>query len=722
MKMKTEIVKSCCYGCHEECGVLVHAKNGEVEKIEGNPEDPRTNGHMCCKGLAYKKTAHHPDRITRPLKKIGENVWEPITWEEALAIVAEELGRTKKEYGPESVLFGHGTARGGYFTHVVRLANAFGSPNWSEPGWAQCFYPRLTAANYTYGMGTRKVHYQEPIKTVGSHFRLENPSWSGYGNLMECPDFENASCMLVWGGNPPATWPVFKAGGMMRAKARGASLIVVDPRFSETVSKADLWLRLRPGTDSALALGMLSVIINEELYDKEFVEKWTHGFDKLKNRIEKYPLDKVEEITWVSKDRIRNAARMYAEAESASIFQCVAIDHVEDPIQTARAIALLPAITGNIDRPGGNVFTMSTPVVGNYTQDYAMEHILPPEQRRKGLGHDRYSILSSREQSFMPSAHSASFWSAILDGKPYPVKAAYIHGSNAAASYANTNLVTKALGKLDFLVVVELFMTKTAKMADIVLPGATWLEKDNIVTSVQATYCNVYCRQKAVQIGECRQDERIISDLAEKLGLGEHFWKSEEERLDARLKPLGITFNELKEKWMIEVPFRYYKYMQEGFDTPTGKIELFSTLLEKYGYDPLPFYTEPFESPYSTPELSKEYPLILTTGGRVTTYRHTEGRNNPWLREIYPEPWVDIHPEEAKKSDIEDGDLVIVETPRGSIKIKAHVTLGIHPKVVQVVPGWEETSANILTDNTQCASGTGTTTLRGLLCRIRKEE
>lgn len=718
--MGTETIKSCCHGCHEECGVLIHVKNGELEKIEGNPEDPRTHGHMCCKGLSYKKTVYHPDRITRPLRKVGENEWEPISWEDALTIVAEELNGIKEEYGPESVLFLHGTSRGEFFTLVARLANTFGSPNWSEPGWAQCFYPRLTAANYTYGRGTRKVHYQE-LKTVDGHFRLENPSWSGYGDLMECPDFENTHCILVWGGNPPATWPVFKAGGMIRAKARGASLIVVDPRFSETVSKADLWLRLRPGTDCALALGMLNVIINEELYDKEFVRKWTYGFDKLKERVQEYSLDKVEEITWVPKDKIRKAARMYAEAESACIFQCVAIDHVADPVQTARAIALLPAITGNVDKPGGNVFTMSTPIIGIFTQDYALEHVLPLEQRKKALGHDKYSILCSREQSFMPSAHCASFWPAVLEGKPYPIKAAYVHGSNPAASYANSNVVRKALEKLDFIVVVDLFMTKTAKMSDIILPASTWVERDGIVTSLQATYCNIYCRQKAIQVGECIEDEMIISKLAEKLGLGKYFWNSQEDRINERLKPLGITFKELKEKWMIEVPFRYCKYEHDGFDTPTGKIELYSTLLEKYGYDPLPFYTEPFESPYTTPELYKEYPLILTTGGRVTTYRHTEGRNNPWLREIYSEPWVEIHEETARKYGIKDGDLIIVESPRGVTEVRARVTLGIDPRVVQVVPGWEEATANFLTDHTQCAKGMGTTTLRGLLCRIRRK-
>lgn len=688
--------------CHGGCGVLVHVTDGKVVKVQGDPESPLNRGKICPKGAASIEQLYHPDRLKHPLKRAGERgqgKWERISWDEALDTIANKINEIKKEYGPESIVLGQGTGRH-HYRHLVRFAHAIGTPNWCEPGAAQCFHPRVNVGGMTYG---------------------DLPICDYYGEI-------NPRCVLVWGHNPV----ISGADGEIQFRVKeclkkGTKLIVVDPRRTELAKKADLWLQVRPGSDDALALGMIHVIINEAIYDKEFVEKWTVGFEQLAERVQEYPPEKVEEITWVPGEKIKEAARLFAQTKPGVVEWGVAIEHTPNCLQTVRAVALLPGITGNIDIPGGWILGMHA------TQDFPLLlDTLPEEIKAKRLGAEQFKILSGAKAGF-PSSHIPAVLDAMDTGHPYPVRAFLVFGSNSLVSYANGKQVYDRLQKLDFLSVMDLYMTPTAELADIVLPAASWLEVDQVVGLPFRADNVVLAQQKILNMWECRQDEDVFIALARRLNL--RVGKEDlEDIFNHQLEPLGITFDRLKEVGAVSVPFQYRKFEESGFHTPSGKVELRSSILEKYGYDPLPYYQEPPESPVSTPETAKEYPLILITGGRSQYFFHTEFRQIPSLRKRDPDPIVEIHPETAGKAGIRDGDWVWIESPRGRITQKARVTEGIDPRVVNVQHGWwfpEEpgpghgvwqSNANVLTNNgPPYDPAMGTYQLRALLCKVYKK-
>lgn len=687
------LYSSQCYICNSGCDTLVYVKEGKVIKVTGNPSSPVTKGTLCPKGLASRHMLYNPGRIKYPMKRAGERgegKWQRISWDEALTTMAKRVKEIEAKYGKYSFALATGTMRGwmGYFR---RFGNAIGRQR-TGPGTAQCSLPRRTATTLVTG-----------------------------GVALECPDYGFTSCMLVWAANPPATWPV-KALGIMEARSRGAKLIVVDPVLSETASKADIWLNLRPGTDAALALGMLNIIINEGLYDKQFVEKWCFGFDDLKARVQDYPPEKVEKITWIPREKIVEAARTYASTKPACITQVLAIDQNADTISTSRAIATLASITGNIDIPGGNVFPMKTGI--RASREASLIDNLTKEDFDSILGGKEYPLLAGEAAVGVgtdPSAHNAALWKAILTGKPYPVRAMYSHGNNMALAYGNTKMVTKALRSLDFFAVSDLFMTPTTELADLLLPAATWLEKTAVSSWYQSSYNHIHLQQKVVEYEECWSDYKILSELAKRFGVGELMFNSEEEYCDYLLEGTGLTFEELKKQGVVTVPFAYKKYEDGGFATPSGKIELFSQKLKDLGFDPLPSYREPTESPFSNPELAKEYPLVLTTGAREPVFRHSELRNIPELKQIWPEPRMKINPKTAEELGINEDDTVIVETLRGSMEVKAWLREDIDPRVVQVPSHWPgKNNVNLIIDNENCAPIVGSTQLRCQLCRVRR--
>ena len=683
------VYKTQCFICNSGCDATVWVKDDRLFKVQGDPSSKVTKGTMCAKGLASKHLYYHEGRLKHPLKRVGargEGQWRRISWDEALDTIATRFQDIEEQYGPDAIALSQGTARG-WLPFFARFANAWGK-QWTGPGIAQCALPRSISS----------------YLLTGTFF-------------MECPDYQTTECMMVWASNPPATWPT-KALGIMEARSRGAKLIVVDPIFSETASKADLWLQIRPATDAALALGMLNVIIEEELYDQAFVERWCHGFEDLKKRVADYPLDRVEAITWIPKEKIVQAARLYAGAKPASITQCLAIDQNADTISTSTAMAMLAALTGNIDVPGGNLIMMPMPIVGFL--EYCLAGQLTPEQHQRRLGGKDYPLLAGAAGPF-PSAHNHALWQAVLTDEPFPVRAIYCHGNNMLLAYSNTKMVTEALMSLDFLVVADLFMTPTAKIADIVLPAGSWMERSQPHENNQISYNNIHLQQKVLQLEECWSDYKILLELAKRLGFSEKMFNTPGDFYDYLLSPSGKSWEEFTRLGVMNFPFEYRKYEQGGFSTRTGKVELSSTMLEGLGFDPLPSYREPTESPYSNPDLAEEYPLILTTGGREPVFRHSELRNIPVLKEIWPEPKMKIHPQTASAHGIRDGDMVIVETLRGDMEALAWLREDIDPRVVQVPSHWPgRQNVNRVMDNESCAPIVGGTNLKSQLCRIRK--
>ncbi len=693
----TVLYRSACRMCHGGCGVLVHVKDDRVVKVVGDPASPLNKGRMCIKGLSSVEHLYNPLRLRYPLKRAGrrrEGKWQRISWDDALDTIAERIRTFRDESGIESVAIGQGTGRH-HVTHTIRFADALGTPNWCEPGGAQCFIPRISAGIMAYG---------------------DFPIVDYYGD-------SKPACLLVWGHNPLVSGPDGEIQFLVRdCLAKGAKMIVVDPRRTETARKADMWLQVRPGTDDALALAFINVLIAEELCDRPFVEQWTLGFADLAQRVRGNTPEWAERITCVPAGLIRKAARLFASLSPAAVEWGVGLEHSSNCLQAVRAVSLLPALRGNVDVPGGWI-------VGNHAMLRTPSRPLPQAQAKLRLGADHFKALAG-PMAVMPEAHGPSVFTAMRTGKPYRVRAFLIFGNNALVSYADSRLVYESLMKLDFLSVMDIYMTPTAELADIVLPAATWLEVDSPVGIPLIAEPFVLVQQRVVSFHEARQDEEVFIDICGRLGLPEGNGTIED-IYDDQLTPAGISFEELRHRGSLSVPIRYRKYLESGFATPSGKIELRSSRLEAQGYDPLPFYREPPESPMSTPEVAEEYPYILITGGRSQEFFLSEYRQIAPLRRRHPEPIVQLHPATAAKHGIQDGQWISIETKRGRISQKAKLTDGIDPKVINVEQGWwypEEddtehgawrANANVLTSGEgPYDPELGAYQLRALLCRI----
>ncbi|OIR03518.1 acetylene hydratase [mine drainage metagenome] len=698
---ESKILKSVCRSCHGGCGVDLHVTDGRLTKVVGDPNSPLNKGRLCPIGANTMDLVYHPDRLKYPLRRTGERgegKWQRISWDEALGEIAKRLQAIKDSHGAEAIAMGTGTGRH-HIRWVSRFGHALGTPNWCEPGFAQCFHPRVNTTLLTFG--------DFPVG-----------------------DFNNETtpeCIVYWGHNPMNSGPDGETRFNVRDSLKAnPKVIVIDPRRTLLAKRADIWLQLRPGTDDALALAMLHTVIAEKLYDADFVEKWTFGFDALAERVRDYSPEWAAPITWVPAEKIRAAARLYARTKPSMMEWGCAIEHTPNCIQTIRAISMLPALTGNIDVPGGWVFGMKG--LGRFP---SLIENLSPEMNAKRLGADRFKMLAG-EGADLPAAHIPTLLKAMREGVPYPVKAFLVFGNNTLTTFANTREAYESLLKLDLLVVADLFMTPTAELADIVLPAASWPELTTLAGLPTVAANVILAQQKSVQIGECKADEEIFIELARKMNLPVGT-ESLEEVLEAQLASggSGKTFAELAATGFYKMPFRYEKYKEGGFKTPSGKIELYASRLEAMGYDPLPYYEEPPESPIATPDVAKDFPLVLTTGARIPFFFNSEHRQLPRLRKAHPDPLVEIHPETAAPLGIKDGDWVWIETLRGRIQQRAKVTDDVDPKVIHVEHGWwfpEEkgpehgvwkSNANLLTRNgPPYDPAMGTYHLRGLLCRI----
>ena len=723
--MAEAVRRGWCGPCHTRCGLLVHFQGNRAVKVEGDPKHPVNRGAICSRGRLILEHLYHPDRVNFPLKRVGEKgggKWQRIHWDQALDEIASKIGNIKAKFGAESLSFCGGTYRT-YMWASKRFFNLFGSPNLTGPG-AICHCSSFAIESATYG-------------------------------TMAHSDLRNAACIVIWGHTPSESVPIPEWQQIVAATKRGTKLIVVDPRFTKTAEMADLWLQIRPGTDAALMLGWLKIIVDEELYDKDFVEKWTVGFDRLKERITDYPPERVSKITWIPRDKIVESARIYATTKPAALTWGLGCDKQGVNLSNvARARSILRAITGNLDAKGGDLIGLSGPL-GKVVSDVEMElnEMLPSDQRRKQLGGDKYSLLSypgwertSEAAGKMPptymkpptagmtaQANPRTVWQAVIEGNPYPVKGMIVLAGNPLLSLASTESVHSALKRLELLVVMDYYMTPTAELADYVLPAASTLERSDIATAGPRVLA---CPKALEPLYERRNDYEFWRELGLRLDQKEYWpWQTAEELCDYRLKPLDITFKELVEKYEIFASHEDKKYEKYGFGTPSGKVELYSTIFEELDYDPLPSYIEPPETPISVPTIAKDYPLILNTGGRFLPMYHSELRQIRSAREIIPDPIIDIHPETARELDIANDDWVWVETQRGRIKQRARLTGGVHPRMVHVQHGWWfpetsgedpglhgvwESNANVLcTDDPEyCSKEIGAWPDTAILCKV----
>ncbi len=675
-------------GCHGGCGQKLYVEDGKLVRVEGDENNPWNQGRSCPRVLALKQYMYHPDRITTPLKRVGargEGKFAPIGWDEAYDLCERELKAVRDKHGAESVIFVQGTGRdiGG---PITLLAYSFGSPNWVQLGLSghSCYTPRLAAMKTTMGDFAVADCSQFLEK------RYDDPQWVA------------PEVIIAWGQHPANGCPdAFYGHWIIDCMKRGSKIIAIDPRNTWTTSRAVHHLQNRPGTDGALALAMLNVIINEGLYDKDFVAKWVHGFDELKERVQQYPVDKVAAITEVPAGEIVAAARMFAKARQAAIHWGVPIDMCPDGTAVAHAIICLWAITGNIDIPGGQV--IAKPSYGVSSYPYSSEEMvqlygadLVKRMTEKRIGADAYPMV----KNFRGWAQPDMMIDQIASGKPYPIKAAWIQTANIVGGQAaRARHHYEALKKLDFIVVVDLFHNPTTMaLADIILPAATFAEKD----SIRSWWAPLAIISKRVQVGECKSDWEINFELAKRFNPeGMKQWNTLEDLFNTRLKPSGLSAREIvaDDGWKMppEGPSKPYHRHERGllrpdrkpgFNTPTGKVEVYSETYKSWQLDPLPFYTEPPQSAASTPDLFKKYPLVMITGARSQLYFHAEHRMIPWLREKMPDPLVEIHPDTARTFGIDEGEWVYLENDMGRVKRKATITRRVKPQHVHTMHGW----------------------------------
>ena len=681
------IKDSICYMCGSSCPLELRIRQGKVTHVT-NP-DPSLK--ICPRWRALLDFVYHPDRLKYPLQRVserGKGDFKRISWNEALDTIAAKLLTLAENYGSESVVF-YSSETKECIAYYQRLAHAYGSPNFCS-GISNCFTAAWLAAVLTYGRD--------------------------YGPLVEPGDtFADPAtrCKVIWGSgilhSSPHLWQEYLA-----IRGSGLKLIVVDPRRTKIASMADIHLKLRPGTDGPLALGMINVIINKRLYDSQFVAEWTTGFDGLKELVREYTPEKVELITSVPAARIRDAAIMYAGQKPANlIVSPVATTHCSNGVQNHRAIILLPALTGNIDIKGGNRVQSTTVPLNNITLHERLAS-LPP-----GIGSDRFPVWTRQWQQMQ----SNTLASRIETGSPYPIKALFGAGLNITF-FPNSNRLLNNLKSLDFIAITEYFHTTATQLADIVLPVASWLERLNLVTKAgrRIRLIEPYIEPLA----ESWPEWKIIFELARRLNLGGLFWDGNFERsLNQILEPSGSTVARLREhpegveyKESLR-PERYYE--QAGFQTASGKVEIFSHVLKEHGHDPLPVYQEPLESPLSRPDLAERFPLVLTSGARNIAFTHSQYRNIPRLRRITPEPIVQVNPVDAGPRGISSGEIVKVESPRGSIKIRAEVTDVILPGAVHIPHHWAgEANVNILVDDEGLDPISGFAPFKSQLCQVSK--
>ena len=683
------VTRGCAWsppGCHPTgCGIKTYVNsNGELVRVEGDENHPITNGRLCVRCLTIRDYVYNPDRVLYPMKRAredrGKNKWERITWDEAYDTIAEKVKYFKDKYGAESILVMGGTGREGGPMLPAYAHACLGTPNacYTQSGYS-CYIPRVAGTTYVMGATYPEMDYA-----------------GGLPGRYDDPMFKLPELIVFWGKEPlPSNGDGLFGHAAIDMMRRGSKLMSIDPRVNWVATRADWHLRLRPGTDTALGMAMLNVIIEEDLYDHDFVERWCYGFEQLAERVKEMPAEKAAEICDLDANQIREAARVYAAAKPAQIAWGLAIDQKSNGVQAGHCIMALEAITGNIDVPGGQL-------VGDVNDGLELGFgwkELGPELQEKILGLKRYPAMVS----FVLNAHCDMVLDALETGEPYAFKMAGFEDCNglAGTDCAQPQRWHDAYQNLEWCFGIDVWLTPTIQATcELFLPLSSTVEHDSVVYShYGASPITMGAVNKSITVGEGKGDAEIMYEIGRRcmpinFGRFANFYEFlEYYRLNGK-----TTFEELREEVVHQKTetLSYRKYEtgklrpdgMPGFNTPTGRVELYSTMFRQFGVDPLPYYEEPQLSPVSTPEKMEEYPFVLTTGARTYCYFHSEGKQIPYLREINPDPLIEINPQDALELGIADGQWVRVSNPFGSCVLKAKVTQTVYPGLVMAQHGF----------------------------------
>lgn len=743
-------------GCHCGCSILCYTdKDGKLVKVEGDPQSAMTQGRLCMRCFDLVNQVYHEKRITTPLIRDradrGKNTWREATWDEALDLIEQKVRQIWEEdehHNGRSIIVTQGTGRNTMWTTRNLAYQAFDSPN-VVSGFLSgdsCYVPRVAAMRMLSG-GFMEADVSQFLE---DHF--DNPEY-------KIPDI-----IVVWGNDPLiSNADGFYAPLLSDCVKRGSKIICVDPRVTWLGAKADYLLQLRPGTDAALALGMINVMIEEDLYDHEFVDKWCYGFDQLKERAAEFPLDRVEEITWVPKEKIAAAARLWATGGTSALKWGLALDQQCDGVGAAHAVLCAEALTGSIEKPGGTVIaTKGKHVDHPYDiNDFSFDQ----NGVIKDLWHDRVGTHGSYPFRKAPINGNGPCSDELLDfmeghgqeyeTNPFKIRMVVSLACNwISCMGAQQNRIHEAMKDIEFGVHIDAFMTPTAMMyGDVFLPCAMGPERDGL----RDWFVPIRAITKVTQTGEAKSDDEIVYLIGKRLHPERYYWKDYLEMEDffvhdvnTMASDLGFEpfhLKDLQERVTYYPPRSYNRHETGGlradgglgFETPSGRIEFYSNGYAQMGLEPIPWYQEPPRSPISTPELMEEYPFVLTTGHRTWEFFHSEHRNSEMLRSFHPDPLFEINPADAAEYDIEDGDWVYLENQFGKAKFKAHVTPSILKGVISCEHAWWfperdpedhgmgafdvfESNANQLTSQGECGPSSYGSPYKSQICKIYKAD
>ena len=679
-----------CRLCSACCPVEVEVTDGVLTNARRKSFLPEEKSIQCPKLKAAPEIVSSPERILHPLiRDAGPSGTEfrQASWEEALDRVAADMLGFKEDSGAQSVAWLRGMAAdwGAPWDYANRLMNTFGSANCIGNG-SVCHVAREMAHNFTYG-------------------------------AMTLPQPKDSKCILIWGKNDRNTAPgAFEA--IWQARQKGAKLIVIDPVKTSLAAMADIWLQIKPGHDGPLAMSMIQEIITANLYDQEFVDQHTTGLEALREAAENYAPERVADEIWLTPESIKEAARVYAQTKPACIIDGNGLDMQLQTFQATRAVSILRALTGNVDREGGDFIPQPVPI-----QDMQLKDRLPPDTVPVT---SQYSLFDTFHPTWGRHAQSCLV-DAMVEHSPYPIKMLVVQSGNPVVTMADSNRVLQGLKNLKSLVVIDLFMTRTAQLADVVLPASSCFEKTQLNRAYIRNSPVILQDQVLACRGQSRPDWKIIFELGKKLGLeGEFPWDSVEEAIDEQLAPSGITVQALRQNpsGLRAGPLEFAKHEKQGFATPSGKVEFYSQRLADNGHSPVPFlHAEPGE-PISFAGQIPDQAFIGISGERTNRFTHTQFHTIPSLIKREPEGYVELHADDARAKGIAAQDLVQVQTPRGSIRMKARITDRVHPGSVLIAWGWgdidPEASLNNLTDDEQRDPVTCTPSARTFMCAVHK--
>ncbi len=695
-----EVRPSICAICSPDkhCGLDCYVKDGQIIKIEGTQDHPYNHGKLCTKGSSNRNYLYRKDRIQTPLKRVGERgegKFEPISWDEAYKIIAENLNRIKETYSPHSVVFYSGHCKWYRFL-LQRLAYSFGSVNYGTDD-SNCAAATHLANAVTVG------------RSAG-------------------PDLAHTNIFLGWNYSGYYS-DHMSVENVRKLKERGGKVIIIDTRYTPAAKNlADVFLHVNPGTDGALALGIANVIIENGWENKEYIEKYTYGFEEYKALAAKYPLDKVAKITGVTPEQIVEVARLYAtNGPAATNYSACALTHRINGFQTHRAVFCLAGLTGNYDQPGGNLPIPQSwchKPAGFTTREVEFRMCRKPDAVRMGEG--RFPIWDKYEH--YQEYQAMTLQDSILHHEPYPIKAVFGMGMNLKM-FPQTDAMVEAIKKLDFFVDVDLFSGFTTRYADIVLPACTTMERSELKAYGGGYF--QYTKPVIPPLYESKSDANILCELAKVLGVDDPLLTAGHEAcLDWIIEGTGVTIAELKkaEGRPVKVASKPYipgSFIENGTTTPTGKFEFYSTSIAsidpKYGLNPLPEYEDALFD-QNDEETRTKYPFMLITGIRVPHTIHSRLHEVPWLRSLRPKPFIDVNKKDAAAMNIHDGDMMEVTSPYGRIRVMAHLTAKMKPGVLHMTHGYSEANVNCLIGKDHLDRYSGFPGLKAMRTNIRKCE